>query len=272
MNRGDRVAAQVVSVVLGFAFVGGTVILCGLAALVVGLSADTGYNAPTTANGWLRAISAVASAKSGASAILGIALLVACTIATVAALRRRTEWVAIGILCGVFLGGTQVLIAWGEPSIDRLADAAASAIGNTSAALPAPVPSLEAQPVTIPQVRDEITRMLTATLDASIPPVSTSEGVPFTVDETPIVATTCGEIGARSTVDLAFSTGDNAASLVRILAAWDIAGYLPDRAMQEDIRYSTALPIERMSIRDSTSVDGMIHLTLESACAVTATR
>jgi len=41
--------------------------------------------------------------------------------------------------------------------------------------------------------------------------------------------------------------------------------------MQVDLRYSTALPIERMSIRDSTSVDGMIHLTLESACAVAAT-
>lgn len=272
MNREDRVAAQIASVVLGFAFVGGTVILCGLAALVVGLSTDTGYNAPTTANGWLRVVSAAASAKSGASAILGIALLVACTIATIAALRRRTEWVAIGILCGVFLGGTQVLIVWGPPSVDRLADAAASAIGNTSAVLPAASPTPEAQPLTVPQARDEITRMLHATIEASTPPLRTPEDAPVTVHQTPVSAVPCGEAGARLTVDLAFSTDDNAASLPRILAAWDSAGYMPDRAMQEDLRYSTELPIERMSIRDTTTIDGMLHLRLESACAVEATR
>ena len=85
-----------------------------------------------------------------------------------------------------------------------------------------------------------------------------------------MAAAPCGEVGARLTVDLTFRTGDNAASLVRILAAWDSAGYMPDRAMQEDFRYSTELPIERMRIRDSTTIDGMLHLKLETACAVEA--
>ena len=110
-----------------------------------------------------------------------------------------------------------------------------------------------------------------AQIEASTRPLRTPEDVPVTVHQTPVSAVPCGEVGSRLTVDLAFRTGDNAASATRILAAWDRAGYLPDRAMQEDIRYSTELPIERMSIRDSTSVDGMIHLTLESACAVAAT-
>ncbi|MDR7183703.1 hypothetical protein J2X85_000726 [Microbacterium trichothecenolyticum] len=38
--------------------------------------------------------------------------------------------------------------------------------------------------------------------------------------------------------------------------------------MQEDIRYSTTLPVERLSIRDKTTIDGLLHLSIQSACAV----
>lgn len=72
--------------------------------------------------------------------------------------------------------------------------------------------------------------------------------------------------GMRHHVDLTFRTDDNARSVARILGVWDDAGYESDRAMQEDIRYSETAPVARMSIRDTTSVDGLIRMTLTSAC------
>ncbi|GAB3617035.1 hypothetical protein GCM10027416_15920 [Okibacterium endophyticum] len=71
---------------------------------------------------------------------------------------------------------------------------------------------------------------------------------------------------------LDFHTADNARSLERILNAWDAAGYAPDRAMQQDIRYSGSLPVEMMSIRDATSIDGLIHMQITSRCTVAGSR
>ncbi|MGB4778596.1 hypothetical protein [Microbacterium sp.] len=56
--------------------------------------------------------------------------------------------------------------------------------------------------------------------------------------------------------------------LAGMVAVWDDAGYLPDRAMQEDIRYSPTLPVARMAAKDSTTIDGVLHVEIESACAV----
>lgn len=33
------------------------------------------------------------------------------------------------------------------------------------------------------------------------------------------------------------------------------------------IRYSDALPVEKMSIRDSTTIDGLIHMQVTSQCS-----
>lgn len=38
--------------------------------------------------------------------------------------------------------------------------------------------------------------------------------------------------------------------------------------MQEDIRHSETLPIEKMSIRDSTSIDGLIRMQITSQCSI----
>jgi len=38
--------------------------------------------------------------------------------------------------------------------------------------------------------------------------------------------------------------------------------------MQEDIRYSEGRPVERMSVRDTSSTDGPVHLTVSSVCLV----
>ena len=61
-------------------------------------------------------------------------------------------------------------------------------------------------------------------------------------------------------------THDNAVSLERILAAWTAEGYASDRAIQIDIRYSESLPVESLSIRDSSTIDGMIWMQILSQC------
>src|SRR5690606_11102060 len=76
----------------------------------------------------------------------------------------------------------------------------------------------------------------------------------------------CSGGGARASLRFEFEAADNATSVARILEAWDSAGYDADRAMHEDIRYSDTLPIERMSIRDTTSIDGLIHMAITSQC------
>ncbi len=75
--------------------------------------------------------------------------------------------------------------------------------------------------------------------------------------------------GTQYHVDLGFRTDDNARSVARILGVWDEAGYESDRAMQEDIRYSETAPVARMTIRDTTSIDGLVRMTLTSACVST---
>lgn len=270
MSRISTAALRVINALAILTLIVGTIALCGATVLFVMLSGDIGYNKPATAAGWLEEIAEAASAKSAASAILSITLILACAIIATAVWRRSVNWLAAGLVSAVLLSGSLVLVAWGDDNVDRLTEMAASAIANTPAILPPGGTTPAPDPLTVTQARDEITRMLHATIEASTPPLRTPEETPVTVHQTPVAAAPCGEVGARLAVDLAFSTGDNAASLVRILAAWDSAGYMPDRAMQEDFRYSTELPIERMRIRDSTTIDGMLHLKLETACALDA--
>lgn len=61
------------------------------------------------------------------------------------------------------------------------------------------------------------------------------------------------------------SGDDNADVLDAVLAAWDDAGYLKDRAMQEDIRYSES-GSARLSARDKSSIDGTLTLTITGRC------
>jgi hypothetical protein len=77
----------------------------------------------------------------------------------------------------------------------------------------------------------------------------------------------CGESGAQYSASLAIAVEENEHASERILAAWDEAGYSPDDAMQQHFRYSESLPVERMTLRDRTTIDGLIHLTFQSRCA-----
>lgn len=133
-----------------------------------------------------------------------------------------------------------------------------------------PQPSASAAPPLTPSAMDdEIRRLVDASLSASTGAAVDAGGAPIDPSTvTPVRAPCTHGSGVQLQVDLAFRTDDNAASVVRILEVWDDAGYSADRSMQEDIRYSASNAVARMSIRDKTSVDGLVHLTIVSACTL----
>lgn len=267
MNRAARITLQTLNALAAIAAVGVTLVLCGGALLFAALTGDTFYNEPRTAAGWIDEIVQSAGNLLSLSAILAAALIVACAAAVGAALLRRTAWIVIGGLCGILLAGAQIGVISAKAEFDALANRAIAAVGATVAIEPQPPAEPEPEPITVRGARVEMTRMLQATLDAAVPPVVDENGDPITIDDVEIRASACDEQGSKLGAALTFSTGDNAGSLAGILGVWDRAGYLPDRAMQEDLRYSTTLPLERMSIRDKTSIDGYIHIEIASTCA-----
>lgn len=131
---------------------------------------------------------------------------------------------------------------------------------DTEAAEPAEV-------LTPASVDEEIRRLLDDSLAATSGTPVGSTGTPVdsstaTLSQVPCVDGT----GKQHHIDLEFRTDDNPRSVARILEVWDAAGYERDRAMQEDIRYSETDPVARMTIRDTTSVDGLVRMTITSAC------
>lgn len=133
-----------------------------------------------------------------------------------------------------------------------------------------PSPSPLTPPVySTDEARASLEKMMDASLAAAVGPFWDTSGNAIDPQEYTAVSTECGDNSARIGVTVEFTTADNAASLTRILQAWDAAGYSPDRATQEDIRYSDTLPIEKMSIRDSTTIDGLIRMEITSQCSVT---
>ena len=131
-----------------------------------------------------------------------------------------------------------------------------------------PSPSPPSPPVYgADEIRRGVEGMLAASLTAAVGPVLDSAGNGIDPGQVPLVSTACGDNGSRVEVALDFKTTDNAASLEGILHAWDTAGYSPDRAIREDIRYSDVLPVQLMRVHNSTTVDGLIHMRISSQCA-----
>lgn len=142
---------------------------------------------------------------------------------------------------------------------------------STGARAPSPTPSPVPE-YDLDDVRIGVDEMVNASLAAAVSPIYDPVGSPFDPDDLAPTSTGCGDGGSRIEVALDFATADNSASLVRILRAWDAAGYSPDRAMQLDLRDSDSLPVARMSIRDSTTTDGLIHMQITSQCAESVRR
>ncbi len=102
-----------------------------------------------------------------------------------------------------------------------------------------PSPTPPPRPVyTADEARAGVAEMVAASLAATAGSARNATGAIIDAQELELVTTACGEDGTRVGVGIEFTTDDNAASLARILQVWDAAGYSPDRAMQEDIRYS----------------------------------
>ncbi|MBT2496780.1 hypothetical protein J7E45_14295 [Microbacterium sp. ISL-59] len=134
---------------------------------------------------------------------------------------------------------------------------------------PSPPVTSAPEPMTAAAVDDQMTELVTASLDASSGTAVDASGAPIDAAALPIRSVSCAESpGTRRELQLDFRTDDNTRSVADILKVWDRAGYEQDRAMQEDIRYSEGRPVERMSVRDTSSIDGLIHLTVSSICIV----
>ncbi|MFK3678018.1 hypothetical protein ACI2IP_09805 [Microbacterium sp. NPDC090218] len=146
--------------------------------------------------------------------------------------------------------------------------------GLTAAGVTTPIPttpSAEPAPVTVESIEGDMREIVGASLAASSGAVVDASGAPLEASALSLSSVPCAEgPGSRREVQIAFRTDDNARSLERILAVWDQAGYDSDRAMGEDIRYSESLPVARMSVKDTSSIDGLIHLTSTSVCVPSA--
>ncbi|MFL0566426.1 hypothetical protein ACH0CG_11755 [Microbacterium sp. 179-I 1D1 NHS] len=125
------------------------------------------------------------------------------------------------------------------------------------AAPPAPTP---AAPITLDRAEAEVTEMYARTR-ASV------AGDHGPAGETPTAPTRteCDSSTARSSVTFTLATPDNAASVARILATWDAAGYERDRAIQLDIRFDPETTVS-LRLADRSTIDGLIHATIATAC------
>lgn len=146
---------------------------------------------------------------------------------------------------------------------DRAPDCGIAVPVRTPGATPTPVPT----PPSAAETRVTLDERVTATAAAAVGPVRDATGEVFAPSSATAVTVPCDGGGERRTVALDLATADNAASLGRILAAWDAAGYAADRAMQEDIRYSDSLPVDVLRVRDTTSIDGLLHLRITTRCS-----
>lgn len=140
--------------------------------------------------------------------------------------------------------------------------------GTGSGPTPTPTsPSAEPDPVTVKAIDRDLREMIGASFAAASGAVVDASGAPLDASTLPISSAPCTDApGTRREVQIGFRTGDNARSLESILAVWDEAGYEKDRAMHEDIRYSEYLPVSRVSLKDTSSIDGLIHLASTSVC------
>lgn len=136
--------------------------------------------------------------------------------------------------------------------------------------LPSPgpaAPSSEPDPVTAASVDHDMRELIDASFAAASGTVVDATGTPIYASALPMPSVPCtDDSGVRREVAIEFRTDDNAKSLAQILAVWDQRGYEKDRAMHEDIRFSENRPVARMSVKDTSSIDGLIRLSASSVC------
>ncbi len=105
--------------------------------------------------------------------------------------------------------------------------------------------------------RNEVAAMAATALDAAVGPATDSAGSPLTLPSATDLP--CDGTTGRPVLH----DGGQRRLYAAILAAFDAAGYAADRAMQEDLRSNGVV---RLSARDRSSIDGLLHLSLTAEC------
>lgn len=206
----------------------------------------------------------------------GILLLIAVSVFVLAALLRNLAWslagVAATLMAAAALIGASALSVHGmnhaaviaedtfqrhEEAEEEHASDHAPGVGDGSTPVGGS-PSLD-------DVRAEIRDLLDGMVEVGTAPVVTDGGERFDPSTVEISEAVC-DGGSRLRVRAAVATGDNGASLPRMVDVWTWAGYTDSIAMQKHILASDTLPIERATLHDRTTIDGLIHLTIDSRC------
>jgi hypothetical protein len=243
-----------------------TALICVFVGLIVLFGVSAGYSDPDTPAAWARTIAKSVGALSVGVTVSTIGLIVAATVSVVFARARHRTGLEVAALCAGMFAATLLFAAIGGSA--QLQDMAARAEAVTVEAGPIPVPWLAPtpDPITLAEADSDLRRMVELSLSAAVGPVVGANGLP--IDVGPMIPETsiCGETGTKLSMTLSVRTDDNAVSIERILAAWTAEGYASDRAIQIDIRYSESLPVESLSIRDSSTIDGMIWMQFLSQC------
>lgn len=219
--------------------------------LVISVSTDRMYFDPTDPDD----LAVVAERVGRQTLTWGIILAVAVVVVVVSVRAHRGGWIWLGIvLAGM---GVLVLIAasasWfsftAEPHDDSQPPLTPAATG---------VPTRDA-------AYTEMQRMITASLAAVRDQTNAFGGGPLTTDDVRISAESCNVEGTLLSADFTFFTEEPTAA-EDILTVWDSAGYQPNGALQTDIRYSSLLPVAKMVLDDTSTVNGHVRMQIVSQC------
>lgn len=241
-------------------------IICLFAAVIVSFGTTTGYSPPNTTVQWLTLIDSATRALVWGISLSMVGLIVGATVTVVLARTRHRKAFGVAMLCSALFAVTLLFSAIGGATQIQALAAGAAGEAQESVFLPVPWPSATPEPISLADAESGIRTMVGLSLESAVGPVVLADG--SLIDGTQIIpdSATCAAGGTQLSVTLSARTGDNAGSLGGILAAWTDAGYASDRAIQTDIRYSNSLPVESLSIRESSTIDGLIHLQILSQC------
>lgn len=233
----------------------------------VGAVVAGSYGAPTVVASASRA---QRSAQALQTAVLVLGTALAASLLLFAFVRRRSRrWRATSIICGTLFSLALIAELVVVPAaIQQAADDAARLaegvpVGVVAEPTPSPDPTVP-PPLTADAARAEMRSLIERSVAAAGGTPLGVDGAELAASDIPFDAAPCGDTGTRLSAQFSIRADDPDGAVARLLRIWDDAGYAPDRAMQQDIRYSETLPVERLIVRAADP----IRVSVESACAI----